>query len=94
LQQLPPPLRAEAAETLYLEAQCRIEDPVYGCVGVISQLYEQLQSAESELAKTQAEIAVLSCNPQEAPTDQANSNFNNLLPRQYCPPSTQNSWFN
>ncbi|XP_059451171.1 LOB domain-containing protein 24-like [Corylus avellana] len=78
LQQIPPPLRAEAAETLYFEARCRIEDPVYGCVGVISQLYEQLQSAESELAKTQAEIAVLNCNPQEAPIE-ANSNFNTLL---------------
>lgn len=86
-------MRAQAADTLYFEAQCRIEDPVYGCVGIISQLYEQVHSAESELAKTQAEIAFLNCNPQEAPIE-ANSNFNNLLPDQYCPPSTQNSWFN
>jgi hypothetical protein len=80
---------------LYFEARCRIEDPVYGCVGIISQLHEQVQSAESELAKAQAEIAFLNCNPQEAPAPiEANSNFNNLLPEQYlCPPSTQNSWF-
>ncbi|XP_062158816.1 LOB domain-containing protein 24-like [Alnus glutinosa] len=95
LQQLPLTLRAQAAETLYFEAKCRIEDPVYGCVGIISQLYQQLHNGESELAKTQAEIAFLNCNPQVQPIDEANSsNFNNLLPHQYCPPSTPNSWFN
>ncbi|GLT71674.1 hypothetical protein SLA2020_436740 [Shorea laevis] len=97
LQQLPPTLRAQTADTLYFEAQCRIEDPVYGCVGIISQLYQQLHSAESELAKTQAEIAFLNCNPQEAhfqPIEANSTNFNNLLSEQYCLPSTQNSWFN
>ncbi|XP_059455197.1 LOB domain-containing protein 24-like [Corylus avellana] len=96
LQQLPPNLRAQAADTLYFEAHYRIQDPVYGCVGIISQLYQQIHNAESELAKTQAEIAFLNCNPQEEvqPIEANYSNFNNLLPNQYCPPSTQNSWFN
>ena len=81
---------------MYFEAQYRIQDPVYGCVGIISQLYQQLHNAESELAKTRAEIAFLSCNPQEEVQPiEANysANFNYLLPDQYCPPSTQNSWF-
>ncbi|EEF31671.1 LOB domain-containing protein 24 [Ricinus communis] len=60
LQQLPAYLRASAADSLYYEAQCRIQDPVYGCVGVISLLHQQIHNAENQLAKTRAEIAVLS----------------------------------
>ncbi|KAB5525416.1 hypothetical protein DKX38_023165 [Salix brachista] len=60
LQQLPSAhLRAEAANSLYYEAQCRTRDPVYGCVGIISSLHQQIHSVESQLAKTKAEIAVL-----------------------------------
>ncbi|KAG5230605.1 LOB domain-containing protein [Salix suchowensis] len=60
LQQLPAAhLRAEAANSLYYEAQCRTRDPVYGCVGIISSLHQQIHSVESQLAKTKAEIAVL-----------------------------------
>ncbi|KAF3433033.1 hypothetical protein FNV43_RR24135 [Rhamnella rubrinervis] len=59
LQQLPSNLRAEAAETLYFEAKCRIEDPVYGVVGIVSQLHQQIHSVESEVAKVKAEIAFI-----------------------------------
>ncbi|KAF5740829.1 putative LOB domain-containing protein [Tripterygium wilfordii] len=63
LQQLPSRyLRAEAVDSMYSEAQYRIEDPVYGCVGMISALHQQLHIAESELAKTRAEIALFSNN--------------------------------
>ncbi|XP_038715120.1 LOB domain-containing protein 24-like [Tripterygium wilfordii] len=55
-------LRAEAVDSMYSEAQYRIEDPVYGCVGMISALHQQLHIAESELAKTRAEIALFSNN--------------------------------
>ncbi|WOH06999.1 hypothetical protein DCAR_0626428 [Daucus carota subsp. sativus] len=57
LQQLPVELRGEAAETLYYEAQCRMENPVYGCVGIITQLHQQINEAERELARAQAQIA-------------------------------------
>ncbi|XP_012087781.1 LOB domain-containing protein 24-like [Jatropha curcas] len=59
LQQVPDHLRASAAESLYYEAKYRIEDPVYGCVGIISLLHQQIHIAENQLAKTKAEIAVL-----------------------------------
>ncbi|KAE8652162.1 hypothetical protein Csa_022646 [Cucumis sativus] len=59
-------LRGEAAETLYFEAKCRIEDPIYGCVGIISQLQYELHVAETQLAKTRAEIALLASNRQQA----------------------------
>ncbi|XP_030946113.1 LOB domain-containing protein 24-like [Quercus lobata] len=109
LQQLPSHLRSQAADTLYFEAQYRLQDPVYGCVGIISQLHQQINSAESQVAKIQAEISFLNSNAQEVEEPQvdqhieANSNFiNNLLPEQintldlspYGLPSTQTSWFN
>ncbi|KAK9994425.1 hypothetical protein SO802_024128 [Lithocarpus litseifolius] len=109
LQQLPPHLRSQAADTLYFEAQYRLQDPVYGCVGIISQLHRQINSAESQVAKIQAEISFLNSNAQEVEEPQvdqhieANSNFiNNLLPEQintrdlspYGLPSTQTPWFN
>ena len=109
IQQLPSHLRSQAADTLYFEAQYRLQDPVYGCVGIISQLHQQINSAESQVAKIQAEIAFLNSNAQEVEEPQvdqhieANSNFiNNLLPEQintldlspYGLPSTQTSWFN
>ena len=46
------------ANSLHFEAQRRIEDPVYGCAGMISQLHQQIQRAETELAKVKAEITL------------------------------------
>lgn len=51
--------RAEAANAMYYEAYCRIKDPVYGCVGIITLLNQQIYDAQCQLAKIQAEIAVL-----------------------------------
>ncbi|KAK1432885.1 hypothetical protein QVD17_09787 [Tagetes erecta] len=62
LEELPVYLRAELVESLYYEAKCRVQDPVYGCVGIISSLHQQIQVAQTQLAKTQAEISVLNAN--------------------------------
>ncbi|XP_021820755.1 LOB domain-containing protein 24-like [Prunus avium] len=71
LQELMPHLRAQAAETLRYEAQCRIQDPISGCVGVISQLHQQIQDTECQLAKTRAEVALMNSDGQEPPQAQA-----------------------
>ena len=70
LQQLPLHLRAVAADCMSFEASSRVEDPVYGSVGIISQLQEQIIKAESELAKTKSEIAFH--NAQQQPQQQQN----------------------
>ncbi|XP_015973014.1 LOB domain-containing protein 23-like [Arachis duranensis] len=57
LQGVPTYLREQAANALYLEAKWRIDDPIYGCVGIISSFYEQIQNAEIELAKIQTQVA-------------------------------------
>uniref|UniRef100_A0A7N2M1S2 LOB domain-containing protein n=1 Tax=Quercus lobata TaxID=97700 RepID=A0A7N2M1S2_QUELO len=70
LEQLPLHLRAVAADCMSFEASSRVEDPVYGSVGIISQLQEQIIKAESELAKTKSEIAFH--NAQQQPQQQQN----------------------
>ncbi|KAF9668299.1 hypothetical protein SADUNF_Sadunf15G0114400 [Salix dunnii] len=86
LQQLPAAhLRAEAANSLYYEAQCRTQDPVYGCVGIISSLHQQIHSVESQLAKTKAEIAVLeslALEPAQIQENGVEASFYNFSPEQ------------
>lgn len=61
-QQLPESVRSQAVNSLHYEAQCRIQDPVYGCVGIISGLQRQIRDIESEIARTRAAMTV-SVNP-------------------------------
>jgi hypothetical protein len=49
--------RGKAADTMAMEAYRRVQDPVYGCAGVIVRLQEEIRAAQSELARTQAQIA-------------------------------------
>lgn len=48
--------RADAANSLVYEANVRLRDPVYGCMGAISTLNQQVQSLQVELNATRAEI--------------------------------------
>ncbi|KAK4838494.1 hypothetical protein QYF36_014173 [Acer negundo] len=57
-QQLPIEVRPEAADSITFEAQCRIQDPIYGCVGLLYFLQQQIHIVESQVAKAQAEISV------------------------------------
>ncbi|VFQ96581.1 unnamed protein product [Cuscuta campestris] len=51
--------RGDVAESLYYEAQCRLNDPVYGCVGMIAVLQQEIQRCEWLLAKVEAQIQLL-----------------------------------
>lgn len=64
-QKVPVNQRAEAANSIYYEAHCRIKDPVYGCAGIITMLNQQIYDAQCQLSKIQAEIAVLNGNHAE-----------------------------
>ncbi|XP_062232483.1 LOB domain-containing protein 15-like [Phragmites australis] len=48
--------RADAANSLVYEANLRLRDPVYGCMGAILTLQQQAQALEAELAAVRAEI--------------------------------------
>uniref|UniRef100_A0A2N9FIR9 LOB domain-containing protein n=1 Tax=Fagus sylvatica TaxID=28930 RepID=A0A2N9FIR9_FAGSY len=101
LQELPIHQRADAVSSLVYEANARVRDPVYGCVGAISYLQNQVSQLEMQLAVAQAEILCIQMQQEpNLPTqiDQqddnkslllSNNNFNNI-PQYYSFPSSSN----
>ncbi|PWA67802.1 LOB domain-containing protein [Artemisia annua] len=65
LQELPVDQRADAVSSLVYEANARMRDPVYGCVGAISYLQNQVSQLQMELAMAQAEILCIQMEHQE-----------------------------
>lgn len=56
IQEIPVPQRADAVSSLVYEANARVRNPVYGCVGAISYLQNQVSELQMQLAMAQAEI--------------------------------------
>ncbi|CAI9770749.1 unnamed protein product [Fraxinus pennsylvanica] len=56
LMEAPEPQRVDAANSLVFEANVRLRNPVYGCMGAISALQQQVQTLEAELNAVRAEI--------------------------------------
>ncbi|KAL4281662.1 hypothetical protein GQ457_03G043410 [Hibiscus cannabinus] len=56
LQELPVAQRADAVSSLVYEANARVRDPVYGCVGAISSFQNQVSQLQMQLAVAQAQI--------------------------------------
>ncbi|XP_066311455.1 LOB domain-containing protein 20-like [Miscanthus floridulus] len=56
LSRVPMALRRDAASTVCYEAQARIADPVYGCVGTILALQHQVALVQAELSIAQTEL--------------------------------------
>ncbi|KAK6233442.1 hypothetical protein QUC31_005848, partial [Theobroma cacao] len=61
LMEVPESQRADAANSLVYEANVRLRDPVYGCMGAISALQQQVQSLQAELNAVRAEILKYKC---------------------------------
>ncbi|XP_057780232.1 LOB domain-containing protein 15-like isoform X1 [Salvia miltiorrhiza] len=56
LMEVPESQRADAANSLVYEANVRLRDPVYGCMGAISALQQQVQVLQAELNAVRTEI--------------------------------------
>ncbi|XP_042483412.1 LOB domain-containing protein 4 [Macadamia integrifolia] len=56
LQELPLHQRGDAVSSMVYEANARVRDPVYGCVGAISSLQQQIDVLQTQLALAQAEV--------------------------------------
>ncbi|KAK3033122.1 hypothetical protein RJ639_036481, partial [Escallonia herrerae] len=56
LQELPEHQRGDAVSSMVYEANARVRDPVYGCVGAISSLQQQIDVLQAQLAIAQAEV--------------------------------------
>ncbi|KAL9230857.1 hypothetical protein vseg_006152 [Gypsophila vaccaria] len=59
LQELPVSQRGDAVSSMVYEANARVRDPVYGCVGAISSLQQQIDALQAQLALAQAEVVHL-----------------------------------
>ncbi|KAJ7520965.1 hypothetical protein O6H91_19G032600 [Diphasiastrum complanatum] len=59
LQDLPVNQRGDAVSSMVYEANARVRDPVYGCVGAISSLQQQVAHLHTQLAVAQAEIVCM-----------------------------------
>ncbi|KAG0467140.1 hypothetical protein HPP92_018720 [Vanilla planifolia] len=57
LNELPPSQREDAVNSLAYEAEARIHDPVYGCVGYISVLQHRLLQLQRELCAAKKELS-------------------------------------
>lgn len=80
LQEVGESQRGDAANSLVYEANLRLRDPIYGCMGAISALQHHIQSLQSELTTVRTEI--LRHKYREAATitslqNNNNNNFNN-----------------
>lgn len=70
--------RADAVSSLVYEANARVRDPVYGCVGTISYLQNQVSQLQMQLAMAQAEIFCLQM--QQKQQDHQSSSIANSTP--------------
>ncbi|KAF0910074.1 hypothetical protein E2562_001310 [Oryza meyeriana var. granulata] len=59
LQDIPVQHRGDAVSSLVYEANARVRDPIYGCVGAISSLQQQVEALQAQLALAQAEMVRL-----------------------------------
>ncbi|KAK4749655.1 hypothetical protein SAY87_027104 [Trapa incisa] len=62
LNELLPHQREDAVNSLAYEAEARVRDPVYGCVGAISFLQRQVQRLQKELDAANADLIRYACN--------------------------------
>lgn len=67
-QELPVQQRGDAVSSLVYEANARVRDPVYGCVGAISFLQNQVSQLQMQLAVAQAEILCIQMHHQDPAT--------------------------
>ncbi|RDY07262.1 LOB domain-containing protein 12, partial [Mucuna pruriens] len=79
LQELPVHQRADAVNSLVYEANARVRDPVYGCVGTISYLQNQVSQLQMQLAVAQAEILCIQMQQETTLATQVDQDDRSLL---------------
>ncbi|KAL9434155.1 hypothetical protein AB3S75_028897 [Citrus x aurantiifolia] len=88
LNDLLPHQREDAVNSLAYEAEARVRDPVYGCVGAISFLQRQVHRLQKELDSANADLIRYACNEippgsqLSAPAPLSVSSIHPVIPRQ------------
>lgn len=79
LNEVLPHQREDAVNSLAYEAEARMKDPVYGCVGAISVLQRQVIRLQKELDATNADLMRYACSempPHDSRYARRNNNHN------------------
>ncbi|KAF7806046.1 Protein LATERAL ORGAN BOUNDARIES [Senna tora] len=82
LNELLPHQREDAVNSLAYEAEARVRDPVYGCVGAISFLQRQVQKLQKELDAANADLLRFACTTTSdviPPPNSTTTNINSLI---------------
>ncbi|KAK7281944.1 hypothetical protein RIF29_10346 [Crotalaria pallida] len=87
LNELLPHQREDAVNSLAYEAEARVRDPVYGCVGDITFLQRQVQRLQKELDAANADLFRYACN-EISPSAAASLSLPPLTPLQQIPQRT------
>lgn len=80
LQELPEHQRGDAVSSMVYEANARVRDPVYGCVGAISSLQQQVDVLQTQLALAQAEVVQMRMRHFSSVSTSTNSPDHNASP--------------
>ncbi|XP_051120373.1 LOB domain-containing protein 4-like [Andrographis paniculata] len=75
LQELPEHQRGDAVSSMVYEANARVRDPVYGCVGAISSLQQQIDMLQAQLALAQAEVVRMHVRVRQFSFSNTNNNY-------------------
>lgn len=86
--------RGDAVSSMVYEANARVRDPVYGCVGAISSLQQQIDALQTQLALAQAEVVHLRVRQAASLSSQGISPSNSSSPSSKIMGSHSKSVFN
>ncbi|KAM5586718.1 LOB domain-containing protein 4 [Rosa sericea] len=93
LQELPEHQRSDAVSSMVYEANARVRDPVYGCVGAISSLQQQIDVLQTQLAIAQAEVVHMKMNqlPSASSPAATSENTSPISVKQIMPNNNNNN---
>jgi hypothetical protein len=77
MQELAEEQRRDAVSSMVYEANARVRDPVYGCVGAISSLQQQVDVLQTQLAIAQAEVVHMRMRQHNSTSSSSNPPPNN-----------------
>ncbi|KAE8697450.1 LOB domain-containing protein 6 [Hibiscus syriacus] len=91
INEVAPHQRQDTVNSLAYEAEARLKDPVYGCVGAISVLQRQVMRLQRELDAIRADLIRYSaaCGEMQPPTT-VGTCFDHNAGNSYCPDSLWN----